>query len=165
MCAQCFLQHTLLLGHYIPHYEELAENENDDENRTVDGRRNAFSRAFDWYPAQWGVLDLSKKLYREKIGCGTSWEASRDDCKRTTAALFSDADDGPYDEASKVYLSGADAAVAQFINDHGQGECRVWCVNPCHELNGNVRFECGECKSGCHPGAIGFPTDQRTRIL
>lgn len=161
MHAQVFLQHTLLLGYYKPNYEELAQNESEDENRFVDGRRNAFSRAFDWYPPQWGVLDLSKKLYREKIGCGTSWEAVEDVivCERTKAALSSGADDGPYDKASKVYFTGVDAAQTQSVGEHGLSGCNVWCQNPCHELNGDVQFECGGCKSGCHPGAIDFPKD------
>ena len=40
--------------------------------------------------------------------------------------------------------------------------CEPWCTEPCKNLNGNVRLECGGClgegESSCQPGAPGFPT-------
>ena len=35
-------------------------------------------------------------------------------------------------------------------------DCLPHCTNPCAELNGNLKLECGACVSGCHPGADDF---------
>ena len=34
--------------------------------------------------------------------------------------------------------------------------CLPHCANPCAELNGNLKVECGACVSGCHPGSPDF---------
>lgn len=42
--------------------------------------------------------------------------------------------------------------------------CELWCERPCHELNGDVRVECGSCSKEwrCNPVASAFPvSDER----
>ena len=55
-------------------------------------------------------------------------------------------------------LVAAGSNVRNQVPSAAESGCEAWCVNPCDQLNGDVKLECGKCDktAACHPGAKGY---------